>query len=100
MISQTYLETLSYKVIGCIFEVHRYLGPGLLESVYQACLMEELRLSEISAVEKPYVPIIYKNTLLGGKFQMDILIEDLLVLELKAVEAMIPLYKAQLITYL
>jgi GxxExxY protein len=100
MCTQTYLEQLSFSTIGCMLEVHRNLGPGLLESVYHSCLLEEFRLQGIQAADKPYVPIFYKNQFLGGKLQMDILVEDALVIELKAVELMIPLYKAQLLTYL
>ena len=100
MLTQTYLEELTYTVAGCIIEVHRTLGPGLLESVYHSCLLEELRLRKIEAVDHPYVPIFYKTNFLGGKLQMDLLVENELVLELKSVEAMIPLYKAQVITYL
>ena len=100
MITQKFLESLSYRVIGCIYEVYNHLGPGLLESVYQTCLLDELRSSDLIATEFPYVPITYKNKNLGGKFQPDILIENELIVELKAVEAMIPLYEAQLMTYL
>ena len=100
MITQTFLENLSFNVMGCILEVHRHLGPGLLESVYHACLLEELKLQKISISDRPYVPIFYKNNFLGGKLQMDILVEDSLVIELKSVEIMIPLYKAQLLSYL
>src|SRR5687768_6977449 len=100
MITQTYLERLSYKVTGCIVEVHKNLGPGLLESVYHSCLLAELRLNSIETIDRPYVPIFYKSHFLGGKLQMDLLVENAIVLELKSVETMIPLYKAQLITYL
>ncbi len=100
MTTQTYLEDLSFKVTGCIIEVHKTLGAGLLESVYHACLLEELRLNNIMTEDRPYVPIFYKSNFLGGKLQMDILVENELVLELKSVETMIPLFKAQLITYL
>ena len=100
MITQTYLEQLSFKVIGCIVEVHKFLGPGLLESIYHACLLQELKNQHIQAVDHPYVPIFYKNNFLGGKLQMDILVEDVLILELKSVEAMLPLFKAQLLSYI
>jgi len=100
MLTQHYLEDLSYKVIGCIIEVHKHLGPGLLESIYHSCLLEELKIKNINAVDHPYVPVIYKDNFLGGKLQMDILVEDTLILELKAVETMIALYKFQLLSYI
>ncbi len=100
MITQAFLEELSYRVIGCIVEVHRHLGPGLLESVYHSCLLQELFMQNISVADKPIVPVIYKNKNLGGKLQMDMLVENTLVLELKSVELMNPIYKAQLISYL
>ena len=100
MLSQKYLESLSYKVIGCVYEVNRHLGPGLLESTYQTCLMEELRCNGLHAKDFPYIPIIYKDTNLSGKFQVDIIVENELLLELKAVEIMIPLFHSQLLTYL
>ena len=100
MLTQSYLEDLSYKVINCIFEVHNNLGPGLLESVYQTCLMDELLSRNIPALEFPHVPIHYKGKNLGGRFQPDIFVCDGLIIELKSVEMLIPLHKAQLLTYL
>ena len=100
MLTQQYLESLSFKVIGCIFEVNRCLGPGLLESVYQSCLMHEFHLKNLYAVEFSYIPVIYKDQQLKVKFQPDIIVENELLLELKSVETMIPLYHAHLLTYL
>ena len=76
MVSQNFLEKLSYDVIGCVLEVHRELGPGLLESVYHTCLLKELSFQKLVAVDRPYVPIIYKNDFLRGKLQIDILVEN------------------------
>ena len=100
MLTQTLLEEISYKTIGCIYEVHKVLGPGLLESVYQVCLLQELKNRNLNAAAFPYVPIIYKGENLGGRFQPDIIVESEILIELKSVEAMIPLYKSQLLTYL
>jgi len=100
MVTQTFLESISYRTIGCIYEVYNNLGPGLLESVYQTCLIYELRSNDIQVIEFPHVPIIYKGKNLGGRFQPDLLVEGVLLLELKAVEHMIPLFNAQLLTYL
>jgi GxxExxY protein len=100
MLTQTFLEQLSFKTIGCAIEVHRLMGPGLLESVYHECMMEELRLQNINAVSKPWVPLDYKKVRLKSKLQMDILVEGQLVVELKSVETMIPVYKAQILSHM
>ena len=100
MISKSFLTTLSYQTIGCVIEVHKNLGPGLLESVYHLCLLEELKLNGISFKSQVHVPVLYKNKDVGGTLKIDLLIENSLILELKSVESMIPLYKAQLLSYL
>lgn len=91
---------LTEKVIAAAIDVHRELGPGLLESVYQHCLCEELRIRGISFVPQAKLPIIYKENLLEKSFRIDILIEDKLVVELKAVEIILPVHEVQLVTYL
>ncbi len=100
MITKSFLKELSYATIGCIIEVHKNLGPGLLESVYQLCLVEELKLNGISFKTNVNVPIQYKDADLGGILKIDLLVEDALILELKAVETMHPVFKAQLLSYL
>ena len=100
MITQKYINEISYKIIGCAIEVHRYLGPGLLESVYEACFIEELRNAGLSVRSQLYVPIKYKGKDLGGSLKLDLLVNDLIIVEEKAVEVMIPLYTAQLLSYL
>jgi GxxExxY protein len=100
MITQSDIDKLSYKIIGCAIEVHKSLGPGLLESVYETCLIDEMVTKGLSVKSQVYLPINYKNKNLGGQLKLDILVNDLIILELKAVEAMIPLYKAQLLSYL
>ncbi|MBL7915586.1 MAG: GxxExxY protein [Bacteroidia bacterium] len=100
MITQTFLESLSYKTIKCIYEVHNQLGPGLLEAVYMACLVEELRSAGLTVLVEPHLPILYKNKDLGGLMKPDLVVESQLILELKAVEVMIPVFNAQLLTYL
>lgn len=100
MITKSSLRELTHQTIGCIIEVHRQLGPGLLESVYHLCLMSELRQNGISFQSQVHIPVHYKGEDLGGKLVIDLLIENILILELKSVEAMIPLYKAQLLSYL
>ena len=100
MLTKSYLQSLSYKIIGCAIEVHKHLGPGLLESVYEMCFIEELRRNDLKVKSQIYIPVVYKDTNLGGTLKIDLLVEDEVVVELKAVESMIPLYSAQLLSYL
>ena len=100
MITQKYINEISYEIIGCAIEVHRYLGPGLLESVYEACFIEELKNAGLSVRSQLYVPINYKGKDLGGSLKLDLLVNDLIIVEDKAVEVMIPLFQAQLLSYL
>jgi len=100
MITQKYINDLAYKIVGSAIEVHKYLGPGLLESVYQRCFIEELESSGLLVKSQIWVPIHYKDKDLGGILKLDLLVNDLIIVEIKAVEVMIPLYKAQLLSYL
>ena len=100
MITQKYINQISYKVVGCAIEVHKHLGPGLLESVYETCMIEELSSNGLKVLKQIPVPIKYKNKDLGSNLILDLLVEDLIIVELKAVEIMIPVYKAQLLSYL
>ena len=100
MVTKKYINEISYKIIGCAIEVHKQLGPGLLESVYEACFMDEMIDAGLSVKSQLYVPVYYKGKDLGGNLKLDILVNDLIIIELKAVEVMIPLYKAQLLSYL
>ena len=93
-------EDLSHKIIGAAIEVHRELGPGLLESAYDACLCHELDLRGIRFRRQVERPISYKGLVIDCGYRMDILVEDTIVLELKAVSAFLPIYDAQLMTYL
>jgi GxxExxY protein len=98
--TQKYINDLTYKIVGCAIEVHKHLGPGLLESVYEKCLIQELKDQGLFVKSQVFVPIYYKNTLLGNDLKLDILVNDLIIIELKAVETMIPVFKAQLLSYL
>ncbi len=100
MATQIHINEISYKVIGCAIEVHKQLGPGLLESVYESCMVEELRNSGLFVNSQILVPVNYKGKNLGGTLKLDLLVNDLIIVELKAVETIIPLYKAQLLSYL
>ncbi|UUV21246.1 GxxExxY protein [Paenimyroides aestuarii] len=98
--TKKYLDELTYKVIGCCITVHNALGPGLLESVYHKCLLEEFKYQGIRFSSELIVPIEYRNVQLDALLRADFLVEDCLVIELKAVEAVLPIHEAQLITYL
>jgi GxxExxY protein len=91
---------LSREVIGAAIEVHRALGPGLLENAYQVCLCHELELRKIPFRPQLALPLWYKGVSLDCAYRMDIVVDDLLLLELKAVERMEAVFEAQVITYL
>jgi GxxExxY protein len=93
-------DELSNIIIGAAIEVHRHLGPGLLESTYQQCLARELSLRKIKFEMEKTIPINYKGVNLESGCRLDFLVEDKVIVELKAIEKMIPLYEAQLLTYL
>ena len=88
------------KVIGCAIEVHRVLGPGLLESTYQQCLTRELHLNDIAFKLEHPLPVEYKGIILDCGYRVDILVENRLIIELKAVEEVKGIHKAQLLTYM
>jgi GxxExxY protein len=94
------IERVANQVIGCAIEVHRILGPGLLESVYTECLLRELRGRGLLAERDLRVPIIYKGERLGEMLKIDVLVEKCVIVELKAVEKLAPVHEAQVITYL
>ena len=87
-------------VIGCAIEVHRHLGPGLLESAYQECLLYELKNKGLKVESEVPMPIIYKELKINHGYRMDILVEDKLVIELKTVECFTDVHLAQTLTYL
>ncbi|NCD22911.1 MAG: GxxExxY protein [Spartobacteria bacterium] len=93
-------DPLTEKVIGCAIEVHRILGPGLLESAYQRCLALELRKQGLIVETEVPMPVNYKGEVLDCGYRVDILVEKSLILELKAVEAILPIHQAQILTYL
>jgi GxxExxY protein len=93
-------DTLSDRIIGCAIAVHRELGPGLLESIYEEALCLELAESGLSFNRQIELPVIYKGTLLSGSFRVDVIVENSIVLELKCVDMIISIHKAQLLSYL
>jgi GxxExxY protein len=92
--------TLSYEVIGAAIEVHRLLGPGLLESIYEVALCKELSLRGVTFQRQVRVPVGYKGEDLNCDIRLDLLINRQVIVEVKTVEKLIPLHKAQLLTYL
>ena len=91
---------LSQRVIGCAIEVHRHLGPGLLEAAYEACLCLELSHAGIAHVRQVELPLSYKGMTVPAGYRLDIVVEDRLILEIKAVERVLAVHEAQLLTYL
>jgi len=94
------INQLSSQIIGAAIEVHKVLGPGLLESAYEKCLCHELRLRELTFDSQKPLPIVYKDKKLDCGYQMDLVVEDVIILELKSCEKIAPIHKAQLLTYL
>jgi len=91
---------LSGVVIGAAIEVHRHLGPGLLESAYESCLCRELELQGLSVARQVPLPVIYKGLSLDCGYRLDLVVNDELIVELKTVEKVLDIHKAQLLTYL
>ena len=94
------LNNTSKIILDSSIEVHRNLGPGLLESVYEICLCKELKIRGLNIQRQVPVPIFYKNEELNADFRIDVLVEDEIIIELKAVEITLPVHQAQLLTYL
>jgi GxxExxY protein len=91
---------LSYKIVGCAIEVHKQLGPGLLESVYEKCLKYELELNGFNVKQQVKVPVKYKDKLLDVDLRLDLMVNDTIIIELKAIENILPVHEAQLLTYM
>jgi GxxExxY protein len=91
---------LSYRIIGAGVEVHRTLGPGLLESTYRTCLVYELRERGLNVVTEQVIPIRYKTLVLDGRYRIDLIVEDTVIVELKSVETVLPVHHAQVLSYL
>lgn len=98
--NSTYINELSSKIIGSAINVHKELGPGLLESAYQKCLHHELMLNNLKVVEEKPLPIVYKDIKLDHGYRIDLLVEDKVVIEIKTVEYFTDVHSAQILTYL
>ncbi|MET0649938.1 MAG: GxxExxY protein [Pyrinomonadaceae bacterium] len=95
-----YINHLSGRVIHAAYKIHQTLGPGLLESVYEVCLVHELTKMGINSERQVPLPVLYDELKLEAGFRIDVLVERRLVLELKSVEALLPVHRAQVLTYL
>jgi GxxExxY protein len=93
-------SALSQQVIGCAIEVHRVLGPGLLESTYEQCLARELSLNNIEFVTQHPLPVEYKGVRIDCGYRVDVLVANEIILELKSVQELMPIHEAQLLTYM
>ncbi len=100
MKTKKYLDELTYEIIGSAIEVHKIMGRGLLESVYHQCLKEELNHRKINFLTEMKVLVVYKEKLLDLDFRCDLYVENSIVVELKAVQDIVPTYEAQLLTYM
>jgi GxxExxY protein len=96
----TQLNDVSFLIIQAAIEVHRNLGPGLLESVYRACLVYELRQRKLGVVAEQIVPICYKDVTIEGWYRLDLLVENEVLVEIKAVDIVLTVHHAQLLSYL
>ena len=99
-ITKQYIKDLNYKIISAAIEVHKQLGPGLLESIYEECLFEELKSKGLYPKRQVSVPVIYKGKQVKNDLKIDLLVNDIIIVELKSVNEMHPIFEAQLITYL
>src|SRR5437868_12969152 len=93
------LKQLTERIIGCAIEVHRQLGPGLLEGTYEAAICIELNNAGLNFVRQPIFPVIYKGQVIG-EYRLDLIVEDAVVVEIKSVERFDPIFEAQVLTYL
>ncbi len=91
---------MSYDIVGCAIKVHSELGPGLLESVYEKCLKYELESSGFTVKQQVKIPVIYKNLEMNIDLRLDLLVNNTVIVELKAIEHILPVHEAQLLTYM
>lgn len=94
------INQVTEKIIGCAIEVHKKLGPGLLESAYEECLSYELKSVGLAIERQVPIPVVYKDIKLECGYRIDILVEKTVVIELKAIEAFAPVHEAQILTYM
>jgi GxxExxY protein len=93
-------DSISHQIIGAAIEVHRTLGPGLLESIYECALDMELGERRLKVRRQVELPVSYKGKLLDGGYRIDLIVEESVIIEIKAVERLLPVFESQLLTYL
>jgi GxxExxY protein len=98
-LTKRYLKDLTFEIVGAAIEVHKEMGPGLLEKVYEVCMIHELGLRGIKVTSQQTIPVTYKGVTLDADLRYDLLVENCIVVELKAVMEMIPLFEAQVMSY-
>jgi len=94
------IDSLTYEIVGAAIEVHRHVGPGLLESVYHQCMVKELHLRNLQCVSETSATLDFKGLKIDTTLRCDLLVENSICVELKAVEALLPVHEAQLLTYM
>lgn len=99
-VTKKLLDELTYAIIGAAIEVHKQLGPGLLESVYEKCFLKELSIRQLKAKSQLWVPLQYKGLEISTELRLDVLVEDLICVELKAMEDLLPIHDAVLLSYM
>ena len=100
MLAKSKYNATTNEIIGAAIDVHRVLGPGLLESLYVPCLRHELTARGLRFVTEAAIPVSYKGIALGGNYRVDLIVEDRVVVEVKSMAAVLPVHKAQVLTYL
>jgi len=100
MLTKKVVDQITFDIIGCAIEVHKALGSGLLESVYEKCMIKEMELRGMTSQSQLKIPINYKGYILDADLRLDLLVEDIIVVELKAVEKLNPLHLAQVLSYM
>ncbi|MBN3036733.1 MAG: GxxExxY protein [Bacteroidales bacterium] len=98
--TQKLCDDLTFRILGCAIEVHKHLGPGLLESIYEKCFVHELYLRGLHYRTQQKVPLSYKGIDLEAELRYDVLVEDCIVVELKSIEGILPIHEAVLLTYM
>jgi GxxExxY protein len=98
--NDTDINKITESIIGAAIEVHRHLGPGLLETAYEECLCRELSLQNVPFKKQFPLPVVYKEITLDCSYRLDLLVEERVVVEIKAIEVLLPIHDAQLLTYL
>lgn len=100
MLTKKYLNDLTYEIIGAAIDVHKEVGPGLLESIYEKCMIHVLNEKGIKVSSQQKVPVKFRGIYLDCDLRLDLIVEDLIIVEIKAVESFLPVHEAQLLTYL